>query len=56
MTDRLVGVREAAQFLDVPVSTLYQRWQPWGLRGYRVGRALKFRTSELDAWLSRQAT
>lgn len=37
----------------VPVQTIYDlRTQGRGPRGFRVGRQLRFRLSEIDAWLS----
>jgi excisionase family DNA binding protein len=47
-------VRETAARLDVPVSTLYKHWREWQLTAYRVGRALKFRERDIEAWLERQ--
>ena len=39
----LWGVREVAEFLGVPVATLYQwRHQGYGPRGRRVGRYLRY--------------
>lgn len=52
---KLIGLRETAALLDVPVSTLYKRWATWGLIAYRVGRSLKFREAEVEAWLQQQA-
>ena len=53
-SNRLIGVRETAERLDVPVSTLYKHWREWQLTAYRVGRALKFRERDIEAWLERQ--
>ena len=53
-SNRLIGVRETAVRLDVPVSTLYKHWREWKLTAYRVGRALKFRERDIEAWLERQ--
>jgi hypothetical protein len=38
----------------VPVSTLYKHWREWQLTAYRVGRTLKFRERDSEAWLERQ--
>ncbi|WP_030904175.1 helix-turn-helix transcriptional regulator [Streptomyces sp. NRRL F-5126] len=48
---------EVADYLGVPVKTLYQ----WKYRGigpnvHKVGRHLRYRWSEVDAWLNAQAT
>ena len=53
-SNRLIGVRETAARLDVPVSTLYKHWREWQLTAYRVGRALKFRERDIEVWLERQ--
>ena len=40
--------------LSVSVQTLYDlRSQGRGPRGFRLGRELRFRVSEVDAWLAR---
>jgi predicted DNA-binding transcriptional regulator AlpA len=49
--DRLWGVREVAEFLGVPVTTLYQwRYQRYGPTGARVGRYLRYDPREVRAW------
>lgn len=50
--DRLMSAEEVAAFLNVPVATLYQ-WRHHGVgpRGMRVGRHLRYRRQELEAWL-----
>ena len=53
-SNKLIGVRETAARLDVPVSTLYKHWRDWHLIAYRVGRALKFRERDIEASLERQ--
>ncbi|MFJ4331203.1 helix-turn-helix transcriptional regulator [Streptomyces sp. NPDC088935] len=47
---------EVAKYLGVPVKTLYQ----WKYRGigpnvHKVGRHLRYRWAEVDAWLNAQA-
>lgn len=51
---KLLSVRETAQLLSVPERTLRERWQSWGLTGYKVGRAWKFREREVIGWLEDQ--
>ena len=49
----LMNIEELAEYLGVPVQTLYDlRAQGRGPRGFRVGRCLHFRKSEVEAWLA----
>jgi len=56
MTERLLTVTEVSDYLGVPVATLY-RWRTHrdGPRGIRVGRYVRYRRTDLDAWLEQQA-
>jgi excisionase family DNA binding protein len=48
-----VTLSQLASQLGVSVQTLYDlRSQGRGPRGFRVGRELRFRVSEVDAWLA----
>lgn len=52
--DPVVTLSQLAAQLGVSVQTLYDlRCQGRGPRGFRVGRELRFRVSEVDAWLTR---
>lgn len=52
--DTVLSLSELAARLRVSVQTLYDlRSQGRGPRGFRVGRELRFRASEIDAWLAR---
>jgi excisionase family DNA binding protein len=42
---------QLASQLGVTVQTLYDLRSHRGPRGFRVGRELRFRVSEVDAWL-----
>jgi excisionase family DNA binding protein len=53
-SNKLISLRETAERIDVPTSTLYKQWRNWGLPAYHVGRALKFRERDIEAWLDRQ--
>jgi excisionase family DNA binding protein len=44
-------VEELAAYLGVPKKTVYGCWRQWGLRGYRVGRYLRFREQQVEEWL-----
>lgn len=49
----VVTLAEVADYLHVPVQTLYDlRTRGRGPRGFRVGRCLRFRTSEIQSWLA----
>lgn len=47
---------ELAEYLDIPTGTVY-RWRQHSLgpRGLRIGRHVRYRRSEVEAWLERQA-
>ncbi|MCQ4041994.1 helix-turn-helix domain-containing protein [Streptantibioticus rubrisoli] len=53
-SNQLLTPGQAAAFLAVPLSTLYSNWRRWGVPAYRVGKHLRFRERDLEAWLSRQ--
>lgn len=49
----VVTLSQLAVQLGVSIQTLYDlRSQGRGPRGFRVGRELRFRVSEVDAWLA----
>lgn len=51
--DPIVTLSQLAAQLGVTVQTLYDlRSQGRGPRGFRVGRELRFRVREIDAWLT----
>ncbi len=50
--DQLLTVEELADYLGVPVATLYQwRYQRQGPSGFRVGRHLRYRQADVEAWI-----
>jgi excisionase family DNA binding protein len=53
-SNRLLSVDELAAYLGVPKKTVYGCWRQWGLRGYRVGRHLRFRERHVEEWLRNQ--
>jgi excisionase family DNA binding protein len=53
-SNRLLTVDELAAYLGVPKKTVYGCWRAWGLRGYRVGRYLRFRERHVEEWLRNQ--
>lgn len=56
MADPLMTLQEVAEYLGVPVRTVYS-WRQTGAgpRGFRVGRHVRYRRADVDAWLSEQA-
>lgn len=54
-TDRLLTVDDVADYLGVPRATLYAwRYQNAGPPALRVGRHLRYRRADLDAWVQTQ--
>jgi len=52
--ERLFSAEEVAGYLGVPVKTLFQwRYKGVGPRGLRVGRHLRYRAEDVEAWLRR---
>ena len=56
MSNDWTSIEAFAAELDVPVRTVYA-WRSRGLgpRGYKIGRHIRFRRSDVEAWLERQA-
>jgi excisionase family DNA binding protein len=51
--ERLMSAEEVAEYLGVPVNTLYQwRHKGAGPAAYRVGRHLRYDPSAVQTWLS----
>jgi excisionase family DNA binding protein len=50
--DGLLTVEDLAHYLDVPVATVYAwRYRRQGSPGFRVGRHLRFRRSDVERWI-----
>ncbi len=55
--DRLLTVEDLAEYLGVPVATLYAwRYRNVGPPGFRVGRHLRFRWSDVEHWIQDRVT
>lgn len=55
-TDTLMSTEDLARYLGIPINTLYQwRHKGEGPRAIRVGRHLRFRRADVDAWLEENA-
>jgi excisionase family DNA binding protein len=53
---KLLTLQEVADYLSIPAATLYAwRHKGTGPRGIRVGRHIRYRESDLEAWLDEQA-
>ena len=49
---RLLSPNEVAAFLGVPLQTIYRwRYRHEGPPGYRVGRHLRYRATDVEQWL-----
>ncbi len=54
--NRLLTLPEVADYLGVPLQSVYQwRTRGEGPRGIKVGRHVRVRRSDLDAWLDAHA-
>lgn len=57
MNDRLLSIDDLSAYLQVPVNTLYQ-WRKThkGPAGFRVGKYVRYRPDDVDAWITQQAS
>jgi len=57
VADTYIGPEELAAQLGIPLRTIYQ-WRhrgDYGPGGYKIGRHVRFKQSEVDAWINEQA-
>lgn len=55
--ERLLTVEEVAEWLGVPVGTIYAwRYRSTGPASYKVGRHVRFRRPDVEQWLEAQRT
>ena len=53
--NKLMTIDEVAEYLQLPKSTIYQwRTRRDGPPGYKLGRHVRYRRSEVDAWVEQQ--
>jgi excisionase family DNA binding protein len=53
--DRLLSVEELADYLEVPVKTIYTwRHRHSGPKGFRVGKYLRFRWGDVQTWVAQR--
>ena len=50
-SNRLLRASEVGELLDLPERTVRACWREWGLKAYRIGRALRFRERDLMAYI-----
>jgi excisionase family DNA binding protein len=53
-SNRMLTMRQTAEFLGVAHKTLTMSWRSWELPGYRIGGCIKFRERDLEAWLAKR--
>ena len=51
MIERLLTARELAALLGVSASTVLDWFEAGRLPGFKLGRVVRFRPSEVEAWL-----
>jgi excisionase family DNA binding protein len=54
MHQNLIGIKDMASKLDVPVSWLYSRTRTNDIPHYKVGKYVRFDESEIWEWLKQQ--
>ena len=53
--DRLMTAEEVAAYLGYALGTVYNKVQAGEIPHKRLGRAIRFRRSEIDAWIEENA-
>jgi excisionase family DNA binding protein len=54
--ETLMTTEQLAEFLQVPLATLYQwRHKGTGPKGIKVGKHVRYRRADVEAWLENQA-
>ncbi len=53
--EKLLTPQDLATYLDVSLSTLYDwRWRGEGPNGFRVGKHIRYRRSDVEQWIQHQ--
>lgn len=56
MNEPMLTVKQVAETLNINERTVYRlKDRPGGLKSYKVGRCVRFRRSEVEAYVSSQA-
>jgi excisionase family DNA binding protein len=54
--EKLWSIEEVADMLGIPTSTLYSwRTKGYGPRGMRIGKYVRFRVEDVEAWVDHLA-
>ncbi|MBI3615048.1 MAG: helix-turn-helix domain-containing protein [Candidatus Omnitrophica bacterium] len=56
MQKEVMTVSEVAEYLRVNPQTVYRKAKVGELPAVRIGRAIRFRRSELDAWMKESSS
>ncbi|WP_020495668.1 helix-turn-helix transcriptional regulator [Sciscionella marina] len=52
---KLMSINDVAEFLGIPVGTLYQwRTRGYGPTGRRIGKYVRYRPEDVEAWVDGQ--
>ena len=51
--EKLLDAKEMSEAYRLPVSWIYSKAQAGMLPHYRIGKYVRFRSSEIEAWLDR---
>ena len=54
VTDRLLSARELGEYLGLSSSTVLDWFEAGRVPGFKLGAAVRFRASEVEAWLETQ--
>ncbi|RBM19234.1 excisionase [Prauserella sp. PE36] len=55
MNSKLLTIDDLADYLGIPKNTLYQwRSKGYGPTGRRIGKHVRYRPADVDAWIEQQ--
>ncbi|EID55123.1 helix-turn-helix transcriptional regulator [Saccharomonospora xinjiangensis] len=55
MSSKLWTITDLADYLGVPVNTLYQwRTKGYGPQGRRIGKYVRYRPEDVETWVAQQ--
>jgi len=52
--EKLIGPREVAELYGLPISWVYSKAEEGILPHFKLGKYLKFKSSEIEIWLEAQ--